>query len=79
MKLFDTLKGKKVIVTTDYGDIQLTIKEVKEETEYVETGPSNQANDWYPEGYHKTTYRVTFDNGKVKVYDNLSSINLVEA
>lgn len=76
--ILQLLTGKEVFVMSDMGEIVLTIESIKEDTVYVETGPSNQANDWYPDGYHETTYMVKFTNGKTKRFKNLAEIKLAQ-
>ena len=74
--ILELLKGKDVIVMSDFGEIKLTIESISEDTKYIETGPSNQSNDWYPDGYHETTFLVRFTNGKTKRFKNLAEIKL---
>ncbi len=78
MNIFDTLKGKTVKVESDMGPVELTIAEVKEEHRSVETGESNASNDWWPETREWVEYKVTFTNGKSKIFQSLSSIDIIE-
>jgi hypothetical protein len=78
MNIIDLLVGKKVRIMTDVQvPVELVIKSIQSNSRYVETGPSNAANDWYPDGYHQESYSVTFENGYTKRYDSLGSIELV--
>lgn len=78
MKLLELLKGRKMKVRTDMNvDVELTIESVTENSSYVETGPSNAANDWYPDGYTQTSYTVKFTNGATKRFTSLSEIDLL--
>jgi hypothetical protein len=76
--LFDLLKGKKMLVMTDMKvEVELTIKEVKENNHSREIGESNRENDWYPEMSYWTTYTVIFENGAFKTFDNLGQIKVI--
>jgi hypothetical protein len=77
MKLLEFLIGKKVSVETDVGDIILEVSSIEEKKYSEEIGPSNQANDWWPETREWVTYLVKFTNGKSKEYRSLNSINII--
>lgn len=78
MTLLDLLKNKKVRVMSDLKvPVELVIREVKANNRYIETGPSNAANDWYPDGYYEISYSVIFTNGVVKSYSNLAELEIL--
>jgi hypothetical protein len=79
MNILDLLKGKRVKVESDMGEIELTIKEVKETHHSVEVGPSTRENDWWPETRDWTTFDVTFTNGKTKEFRSLSEIKIIDS
>lgn len=79
MDVLELLKGKKMSVMTDMKvEVELTIKEVKENHHSQEIGESNAANDWWPETRNWTTYTVKFTNGASKSYDSLGEIKIME-
>jgi len=76
--LLDLLKGKKMMVMTNMKvEVELTIKEVKENNHSKEIGESNAANDWYPEMSYWSTFTVFFTNGAEKEFDKLSQIKII--
>ena len=78
VNILDLLKGRKMMVMTDMKvEVELTIKEVKENNHSREIGESNAQNDWYPEMSYWTTYTVTFENGATKNFDNLGQIKVI--
>lgn len=78
MKLLDLLKGKKINIMTDAKVVvQLEIKSIEEERHSRDLAPATRENDWWPPSEDWTTYKVTFVNGFVKSYSNLSDINIV--
>lgn len=77
VNILDLLKGRKMMVMTDMKvEVELTIKEVKENNHSREIGESNAANDWYPEMSYWTTFTVIFENGATKNFDSLSQIKI---
>ncbi len=74
MKLIDliskALVGKKIKIKNQYNrDEWLVVESLKNDSRYVETGPSNQGNDWYPDGYYSNELKITFTNGYTKTID----------
>lgn len=79
MTLLDLLKGKKMSVMTDMNvEVELIIESVNEENHSQDIGPSNAANDWWPEQITWTTYTVKFTNGAKKVFSSLSEIKVID-
>ena len=79
MNLLDLLKGKKIKVKTDVGvEVELTIKEVKQNNRSEELEPSTAANDWWPATRDWTTYTVYFTNEHSKEYLSINEIELSE-
>lgn len=79
MDLLDLAKGKKIIVHTEVGvDVELTIKEIKQNNHSRDVGESNAANDWWPDSIEWTTFTVFFTNGHSKNYDSMSQIKIIE-
>lgn len=79
MNLLDLLKGKKMSVMTDMKvAVELVIESVDEENHSRDVGPSNAANDWWPEQERWTTYTVKFTNGSKKVFSNISEIKVID-
>lgn len=77
--ILDLLQGKKMSVPTDMKvNVELTIKEVKEERHSREIGESNAANDWWPETIDWTNYTVFFTNGACKTYDSIEDIKIID-
>src|SRR5688572_27047732 len=78
MNILDTLKGRKVKLQTDLKvAVKLTIEEIKEDSNFIETGESNASNDWYPEGYTDRFFTVKFTNGISKRFNSLSELEIV--
>lgn len=79
MNLLDLLKGKKMKVMTDMKvEVELTIKEVKENHHSRDLEPATRENDWWPASTSWTNYTVTFTNGAQKTYDSLNQIKIYE-
>ena len=79
MNLTDLLKGKLVKIMTDAKvEVELEIKEVKEERHSRDLEPATRANDWWPKSENWTTIDVVFTNGFRKSYRTLNEIKLVE-
>lgn len=79
MKILELLVGRKIMVMTDMKvQVELEIASVKENIHTQEIGPSNQANDWYPDMKSWSTYTITFTNGATKVYDSLEQIDVYQ-
>lgn len=77
MNVLDLLKGKKMMVMTDMKvEVELTIKEVKENHHSRELEPATAANDWWPATQDWKDYTVFFTNGATKKYDNLEQIKI---
>lgn len=77
MKILDLLKGRKMKVETDMGvEVELIIKEVKEEHHSEDLEPATRANDWWPASRDWTTFVVYFTNGRSKTYSSLSEIKI---
>lgn len=78
MKLYDFLIGKKIKVTTDMKvEVELVIKSIEKIPHSREITPSTRENDWYGETQNWSTYRITFENGAKKEYDNLEQIDFL--
>ena len=78
LNILDLLKGRKMKVMTDMKvEVELTIKEVKEDSHSVDLEPATRENDWWPQTRDWKTYTVTFENGAKKTYDNLSQIKVI--
>jgi hypothetical protein len=79
MNILELLVGKKMMVMTDMKvEVELTIKEVKENSHSIQIGESNAQNDWWPETRDWKDYTVFFTNGAHKTFDTLSQIKVVE-
>lgn len=79
MELLDLAKGKKILVKTDVGvDVELTIKEIKQNNHSRDLEPATAANDWWPATQDWTTYTVFFTNGYKKEYSSMSDIKLID-
>lgn len=79
MNLTQLLKGKLVKVMTDAKvEVELEIKEVKEERHSRDLEPATIENDWWPKSEDWTTIDITFTNGHRKSYRSLNEIQLVE-
>lgn len=77
MKILDLLKGKTIIVRTEVGaDVELQIKEVKENNHSAVLEESTRENDWWPATRDWKTYTVYFTNGHSKTFDSLDQIKL---
>lgn len=75
--VLDLLKGKKMKVMTDMKvEVELVIKEVKENHYSRDLEPSTRENDWYPAQQSWTHYTVFFENGTTKTYDSLTRLKL---
>lgn len=78
MKILDTLAGKKMKVETDMKvEVELTIKEVKENHHSVDLEPAARENDWWPASRDWTDYTVYFTNGSSKTFSSLNQINII--
>lgn len=78
MKVLDLLIGKSVNIMTDaLVEVQLEIKKVEEKKHSEDLEKPSRKNDWWPQSKDWTTYEVTFTNGFVKNYNNLTEINLI--
>lgn len=79
MNVLDLLKGKKMSYMTDAKvEVELTIKEVKENHESRDLEPATAANDWWPASEDWTTYTVYFTNGFQKTFRSLEEIKIIE-
>ena len=79
MNLTQLLKGKTVKIMTDaLVEVELEIKEAKEEKHSRDLEPATRENDWWPASHNWSTIDVTFTNGFKKSYRSLSEIELVE-
>lgn len=79
MNLTQLLKGKLVKVMTDAKvEVELEIKEAKEERHSRDLEPATRENDWWPKSENWTTIDITFTNGFRKSYRSLNEIQLVE-
>ena len=79
MNVLDLLKGKKMMVMTDMKvEVELTIKDVKENNHSRQIGESNASNDWWPDEERWSTWTVYFVNGAQKDYNSLGSIKIKE-
>lgn len=79
MDVLDLLKGKKILVKTDVGvEVELEIKEVKEQNHSQALEPATRENDWWPASRDWTTYKVTFTNGHSKEYSSIKEIKISE-
>ena len=79
MDVLELLKGKNMSVMTDMKvEVELTIKEVKENHHSQDLEESTAANDWWPASRDWTTYTVNFTNGAHKTFDSLSQIKIID-
>ena len=79
MDIYKLLIGKKALVMTDLKvEIELEIKEVKENHHSQDIGPSTKENDWWPPSVDWTTYTVYFTNGGSNTYSTLKDLKLKE-
>jgi len=79
MDVLELLKGKKMSIMTDMKvEVELIIESVNEEHHSQDIGPSNAANDWWPEQRTWQTFTVKFTNGAKKVYSSLSEIKIID-
>lgn len=79
MNVLELLKGKKMSVMTDMKvEVELTIKEVKENHHSRDLEEATPANDWWPASESWTTYTVNFTNGASKTFSSLSEIKINE-
>lgn len=79
MNILELFKGKKMKVMTDMGvEVELTIKEVKENKCSEDLEPATSANDWWPASRDWTEYIVEFTTGKTKKFDSLTQINVID-
>ncbi len=79
MNLTDLLKGKLVKIMTDAKvEVELEIKEAKEEKHSQNLTKPTRENDWWPQTRDWTTIDVIFTNGFRKSYKSLSEIQLAE-
>lgn len=77
MTPLDLLKGKKMMVMTDMNvEVELTIKEIKENKHSENLEPSTRENDWWPASRDWSDYTVSFTNGAKKTFSSLDSIKL---
>ena len=78
MNIFDLLKGKKVLVTTNVGvDVELIIKEIREDCHSQELEDPSPSNDWWPKTRDWKTYTVFFTNGYIQKYNSLGNIHFL--
>lgn len=79
MNVLDLLKGKKILVKTDVGvEVELEIKEVKEQKHSEDLEPATRENDWWPASRDWITYEVTFINGYSKEYHSIEEIKILD-
>jgi hypothetical protein len=79
MNILDLLKGKQIMVMTDMKvEVELEIKEVKENNHSVNLTEPTKENDWWPETRDWTDYTVFFTNGASKKFDSLQQIKIKE-
>lgn len=77
MNVLELLKGKKMMVMTDMKvEVELTIKEVKQNNHSRDLEPATRENDWWPASHDWTDFTVYFTNGAQKTYSSLSSIKI---
>lgn len=77
MNVLDLLKGKKMMVMTNMKvEVELEIKEVKEDSHSEELEPSTKENDWYPATRNWKDYTVFFTNGATKTFDSIQQIKI---
>lgn len=79
MNILDLLKGKKIIIPTEVGvNVELEIKEVKENHHSEDLEPATRENDWWPASRDWTTYTVFFTNGHSKTFSSFNEIQIKE-
>lgn len=79
MDILTLLKGKKMKVMTDMNvEVELTIKEVKQNRHSEDLEPATQANDWWPPSREWQTYTVYFTNGANKTYHSIYDIKIID-
>jgi hypothetical protein len=80
MNILDLLKNKKMKVMTDMKvEVELTIKEVKENHHSRDLEPATRENDWWPASHEWKNYTVTFTNGAQKTFDSIDQIKIVDS
>jgi hypothetical protein len=78
MDVLDLLVGKHMLIMTDMKvEVELEIKEVKQNNHSQDLEPSTQANDWWPATRDWTTFTVTFTNGAIKKFDSINHIKVI--
>lgn len=78
MNVLELLKGKKMLVMTEAKvEVELEIKEVKQENHSEDLEEATPANDWWPKSRDWTTYRVYFTNGYSKEYRSIEEIKIL--
>ena len=78
MDVLDLLVGKKMLIMTDMKvEVELEIKEVKQNTHTRQITPDTPQNDWWGETETSHTWTVTFINGAKKNFDSINSIKII--
>ena len=76
--IFDLLVGKKMIVKTDMKvDVELEIKEVKQNVHTRQITPDTRENDWWGETSTSYSYTVYFTNGSNKNFSSIDDIKVI--
>lgn len=79
MNILQLLKGKRMKVMTEVGvEVEVTIKEVKENHHSQELEPATPQNDWWPATRDWTTYTVYFTTGKSKTFSSLNELQIID-
>lgn len=78
MDVYELLIGKKMIVMTDMNvEVQLEIKEVKQNSHTRQITPDTPENDWWGESETTYSYMVYFTNGANKKFTSLNQIKVI--
>ena len=78
MNVLDLLVGKKMKIMTDMKiEVELEIKEVKQNTHTMQITPDTRENDWWGESETTHSYTVTFINGATKKFNSINEIKVI--
>lgn len=76
--VLELLVGRKMRIMTDMRvEVELEIKNVKQNTHVRQITPNTPQNDWWGETETTHTYTVTFTNGATKDFSHIDSIKVL--